>query len=366
MTFEAALERANQRDQQLSAMEDNAILLERDQRAVDRRANNLSVGPNYLWSLDYVIGWGSNFLTMQRADALSDRVQMENQIRRLDINRRLLREANEMTLLGILADIELARLDIIMLEGLLNFEQRQLELTEVLYSLGMADEASLRVARNDVAQTRLNLEAAKLSEDGHRLALNNFLGLAVTANVEITNLVWDQADPVEADVHIRNIQRTSPAIMLARIDFDEAVLIQYIYDVLLSSSHRAPYYIRNYYPFEHFSWQEDSTPVILLRNQVYSAQRAMHQELSNTAHQIRNLYNSLAQMQYTRDTAGINLYNARADYQNLQIHYTVGMVARAQLEAAEMAILSHEIQLARLEINYGMLMQLYARPHFAR
>ena len=345
MSYNEALERINSRDARLLAMEENMIIIEREQREIN----------DYL-SDNNIRGRDRRSYTVPEVRMLRAREAMRNQIKSLEINAGLIREGNEMQLRNILADIERVTPDIALIERQLAVEEQNLVIIELMYNLGMESETGLRDARSGLGRTRTNLENLRTSLENHRLALNAFLGVASYETVKITDLSWDFGNRATLNTHITNQMATAPNLTLLQMDLDYAEYVFFSYDVLLKRDEQDGYY-------RYRGHRQDASVVIEMRNDINAATRALNDAQDNLERRIRSLYNDIEALREQQRIAQNDLTNAIEDYREVMLRYMTGMATWLELERAKLAILNHEAAIARHNINLGMLTLLYQRPY---
>jgi len=344
MSMGEALERINDRDNNLIAIEDNRIFIEREQRQVRDALNDNNIR-----------GRSRNY-TMPEVQLLRTREMLSNQLAAMDYNIRMIKEGNEMLLRSNLAAIERARLDIIMLEAQKALEENILTLTGLRHSLGLASDTELRDAEQSMARIRSNLEAQRLTLADNNLALNNLLGLSAATNLAITGLTWQAAGPGNLENHIEAVLDEAPTVALRQLDLNYALYMQFSYDRLLLRDEQEDYY-------RYRGRRQDSSTVIELRNEVNLAGRNLDNARDNIERQIRSAYNNLSQLAERQAMIEADLAAAIQDYVETAVLYMAGLATRIELQGAELAILSQEIALEHVMINSNMAMLSYEMPH---
>ena len=344
MTFQAAINRINNRDTRLLSMEENRIIIEREQREID----------DYLRE-NRIHGVGRRNYTVPQVQMLRAREAVRNQLQSLKINERLIREGNELQLRNALAEIARTELDIALLERQLALEERNTMIVELMHSLGMESDAGARDARAALERTRTNLENLRSALSSNRVTLNTMLGLSASAIVEIQGLSWGVArSPLEG--HVASQRANAPNIALLRLDLSFAEYVYHSYDVLLMSSEQESDYRYRGRP-------QDASIVIEMRNDISTAERALSNAQNSLENRIRSLHNDIAALLEQQAVSQNDLANAIEDYQETMLRYMTGMATWLELERAMLAILNHEIALARHEINLGVLSFMYQRPY---
>ena len=100
-----------------------------------------------------------------------------------------------------------------------------------------------------------------------------------------------------------------------------------------------------------------------MRNDIISADRALANARDNLESRIRSMHNDIEALREQQAVSQNDLSAAIEDYQETALRYMSGMGTWLELERAKLAILNHEIALARHEINLAMLTLLYQRPY---
>ena len=344
MTFQAALNHINDRDARLLAMEENRIIIEREQRALD----------DYLRH-NRIHGVGRRAYSMRQVQVLRAREAVRNQMEALEISEGLLQRGNELQLRNALAEIARTELDIVLLERQLALEERNVTIVELMHSLGMEGDAAVRDARAALERTGTNLDNLHSALSSNRVSLNTMLHQSAAAVVEIQGLSWGIArSPLEGHVAIQ--RANAPNIALLQLELDYAEYVYFSYDFLLRHSDQA----RDY----HYRGRpQDASVVIAMRNDISAAERALSNAQDTLEIRIRSLYNDIAALLEQRIVSQNDLVNAIEDYQKAMLRYMTGMGTWLELERAMLAILSHEVALARHEINLGMLSFIYQHPY---
>jgi len=345
MTYQAALNLINDRDARLIAMEENMIILEREQREID----------DYL-SDNSIRGRARRNYTVAEVQVLRAREALRNQQQVLEINEGLIRAGNELQLRNALADIGRTQLDIVLLERQLLLEERSTAIVELMHELGMETDAAQRDARASLERTRTNLENLQTAQGSNRLTLNTLLGLSATAIVEIQGISWTIAARTPLEGHVATQLANAPNLALLQLDLDFAEYIYFSYDVLLKSSEQEDDY-------RYRGRRQDASIVIEMRNDISAAERALENATNTLESRIRSLHNDIEALLEQQAIAQGDLAVAIENYQEAMLRYMTGMGTWLELERAKLAILNHEITLARLEINLGMLTLLYQRPY---
>ena len=344
MSHHEALSRINNRDARLISMEENVIIVERELREIE----------DYLRD-NQIRGRGRNY-TVAEVQRLRQREAIRNQQQSLEINEKLIREGNELQLRNALADVARTELDIVMLQEQLYLEERNITIVELLHSLGMESNAGLRDAEASLERTRTNLENLRISLGSDHLALNSLLGLPSTAIVEITDLSWATGARPLLEGHVSAQRTNAPNVALLQLDLSFAEYVYHSYDVLLMRNEQDDDY-------RYRGRRQDASIVIEMRNDIAAAQRAIENAGNSLESRIRALYNDIEALREQQVITEHDLAVTVADYQEVALRYITGMATRLELERAKLAILSHEVTLARHEVNLGMLTLMYQRPY---
>ena len=348
MTFQNALTLVNERDTRLISMEENKIIVEREERQI-----------NDILSDRNIRGRSQRNYTRLEVELLRMREGMSIQIQALDINENLIRAGNEVQLRNALADVARSELDIALIERQLSVEERSFVIVELMHELGMESDSGLRDAQTSLERTRTNLESAHTSLNNNRIALNTLLGLASSAIVEIQGLSWTIAARTPLEGHIQTQLSNAPTLALLQLELDMAEYMFWSYDFLMILSHQADDY-------RYRGRREDATVVIEMQNAISDAERAMDNGKINLENRIRSLHNDITTLLEQQTITQNDLANAIDDYQDTMVLYMAGVATWLELERAKLAILNHEVALARHEINLGMLTLMYQRPYLGQ
>ena len=347
MTYQAALNRVNEHDTRLISIEENRIIMERQERDMNDLLKNFDIR-----------GRAQRNYTRLEVELLRARENITIQSKAIEIQEGLMKSGNEMQLRNALADIARAELDIVLLERQLAMEERNFTIVKLLHDMGMESNTNLRDAQGALERTRTNLESLRASLNSSRIALNTLLGLSPSAIVEIQGLSWITTSLTPLEGHIQTQLRNAPNLSLLQLDLDLAEYIFFSYDFLMISNHQANDY-------RNRGSREDATVVIEMQNNISAAERALDNAKDSLESRIRSLHNDIEVLLEQQSVSKNDLLNAIEDYQEAMLRYMAGMSTWLELERAELAILNHEVALARHEINLGMLTMLYQQPYLA-
>jgi len=356
MPYQGALQQVNNRDRNLENLRVSRENLQRQLRDLNMELTRHQLNITIDFDRDFSDFWRrGGWLDSWQVEMIRAAEQTYNRVQRANINEGLLLQANELQLRGMLADIELAELDVIFLNALIDFEEQSLFRARLMHSVGMETDAGLRNAESNLAQSKSLLESAEITLQANRRALNTLLGLQPEANVRISGYNWNIPRSPEMWNHIQVQYHEAPTVALRELDYRDAFVMHYTYVFLLAWDERAPSEYRRIH-------NEDFVE-IHLRNERNAVQRALTSEREVLERRIRELHGNLTQISLQRNTAAADLANARMDYQAVNILNDMGMATPFEMSGARLAILQHEIALAQLEINYGLLRMVYNWPY---
>lgn len=343
LTYQEALSRVNNRDTRLISMEENVIILDRELREIedDLRDEN--------------IHGRRRAYTTAEVQILRAREAVRNQQSTLEINERMIRSGNELQLRNALADIARDELDIVLLERQLSVEERNMTIVELMHDLGMESDTGLRDARASLERTQTNLESLHSSLNSSRVALNTLLGLPAGTVVDVQAFSWiAPSSPLQGNISTH--RANAPNVALLQLDLDFAEYVFFSYDALLLRNEQESDY-------RYRGRRQDASIVIEMRNDINAAERAISDARDSLESRIRSLHNDIEALREQMTISQNDLANAIEDYQEAALRYMTGMGTWLELERAMLAILSHEVALARHEINLGMLIMMYNRPY---
>ena len=326
ISFDAALEMINERDERLESIEVGRIAYERQMRQSDDLLRQVFPGRNI-----NQLGRNRDHYSRFQIEVLILREQMLTQEEIMDINEQMLREGNELILRNAVASVRRTGLDIIMLEEQLRLEEANIELVELMHELGMENDARLRDARQSIDRSRNNLDGLRTQLVDNRNALNNLLGLPISQAIVITDVQWDTQMPEDLQGHIETMTVDAPTMRLRQIELDLALFNQRAHEQLLFVDDRDMYYTSNH------GRRQDSTAVIERRNAINIAEAQLSNAQDGLERQIRASHGNILQLQEQVAAARTDLESAGADYHEAMLRYMTGMISRAELDAAKVA-----------------------------
>jgi len=345
VNLQAALDMINSRDARLLALEENRVIVEREEREI-----------NDFLSDNDIRGFTRRKYTVAEVQMLRAREAVRNQLVAMDINAKMVRAGNELQLRNAVAEISRAELDIVLLERQLYVEERNIVIVELMHDLGMESEANLRNAQSGLERTRTNLEGLQTSLANSRMSINTMLGLPSDTIVAITDLAWATSGQIVLETHVTAQLANAPNLALLQLDLDFAEYVFFSYDVLLMREEQEPRY--RYRGRDH-----DPTIVIEMRNDISAAERALNNAMDSLENRVRSLYNDIEALREQQVVARTDLENAISDYQDAMLRYITGSATWLELERAMLAILNHEVTIARNQMNLHMLIQMYNHPY---
>jgi len=349
--YEDAIELMNERSAAIIEMQENMIFLEREQRALNEQFDD---------HMENVRETRNNENSPLEVELFRARRQLNNRFRTLELNEIMIIDSNEIQLRNLLANQERIRLDILMLEEQIAFEKEQLILAELRHSLGLESDAEIRSTRSSIERNNINLENLIISQRENRLAQNLLLGFPADALITIIGYEPIGYAELNLQENLRHQLQNAPNIRMRAIDLDNVWYIQHSYWVMLDEDFHEEDYV-----FTERNRERTQEPniVIEMRNNVNSAERALEDAQDAMERNIRSTYTNLLQLEENRNAAHIDLDNAVQDYRDAITRYLAGMATYFEVNRARLGIVSAEIALARIIINFDMTYFQFNNPH---
>ena len=350
ISYADAIARMNEQNTTLITITENIILLEREQRALDDIIYELEITESR-----------NNENTMMEVRLLRLRRQIQNQFRIFDVNEQIISDSNEIQLRNMLANRERIALDIRQLEESIYFEQRALLLALLRYDLGLESDAEIRALTNSIERSKINLENLLISREDNRVALNLLLGFEPEVFLYIDGIEPISFAELNLARQIAHAQENAPTVQLRLIELDTATFMYRSYTVMLREESQAPDYI--YEDRRGREHTQDSSILIQLRNDVNAATRALEDTRDGLERNLRSTYSSLRQLEENRNSAMLELERALQEHDDAIIRYLSGVSTYFEVSRTRLAIISAEITLKRIEINFDMLYFQFNNPH---
>lgn len=249
----------------------------------------------------------------------------------------------ELSLINTLDSIKNSNMNRETLESSIAIAETNLNNTQIKYDLDLASANDVTEAQKSLDDLKRNLNSLEISYKDSVRNLNDLLGLDLESDtvVEYTPVVSDfNMTELDLEKYITNsiLKNTNLKSLKNAIDSAEFNL------TMLTTRQGA-------------DEKKARIEAIADANEAYNNAKESF-ELS-----LRDLYSSINALEKNNETLQANLTSNIKDYNNLVVNYTVGNITSFELEQAETAILSAEINIVSNALKYNTAIYTFNNPN---
>jgi len=359
------LERTVNSDTRVLTMEEAFGLARRNNSSIEALNDTLT----FIWqqrrsvAIDYDNAWrlgmGMQDLNAELAGRGLRSIDMS--IANAPIQTRVLETTNHYLVLNSVNTLQGMEVDLLLLRESINLQMVALRHVELRNNLGVASDADVIAARQDLAESRARLRSLEIELDGQRAALNYLLGLPNSTDVHIEHVA--DLTPRNISAKVRNINHFADA--RTNIDPTIAILRRQVELAQLNLDRFQPWVQNTIMPTltgGPFNSQANNTDRASMVNAVNTAVRELRDGIDNMQENIRQAYGQLRQLEEQRQTLLIDLQRARDMYGNATVRLAAGDITEHELDSVRLAIIRAEADILRNALRYESLMFAFEAP----
>ena len=346
LTLDEAFVLARRNNTSIEAITDSITLLEQQRR-------HFSAAYDSAWR------WG-----MGMADHLAETSgrtvrSIDLAINNIPMNTAMLETVSDFLVINSLSTLDILEMNLAMLREAKAVDEVTLRHTELRNNLGLASNAEVTSARQNVEQGRALMRTMNIGIENQRAALNNLLGLPSDADVVIEHNFSIEAGNISAQVRDirqytdRQIAR-DPSLSMLRRQLEAA---EHNYNVT------QPWLQNIWQPAgATFNIENNATDRATVLNSVNTASRELRDATDNMRENIRNTYEQLRQLEAQRESLLISLQSAHDTYETMKVNFAAGMATQHQVDSVRLAVLAAESEIIVNAHNYQLLLFAFESP----
>jgi len=351
LTLEEAFQLARRNNSSIDALNDAMIFSEQQRRE---------------WAVSYDNAWrfGLGFLD-HSAEQLARLIRSIDQASaNAPAQTRITETVSDFLVLNSVITIRSLQIDLIVLRETMALNTVTLNHTELRNRLGMASNAEVVSARQELERNRAMLRALNIGLESQRAGLNYLLGLPSSADVVVEHDFSLEVGSIServGNIHAyadRQVAR-DPSLQILRRQLETA---QHNYDNTqnwLQNSLTAQ-------PGQNLNWETNATDRATMLNTLNNASRDLRDATDSMRENIRNAYNQLRQLEEQRQTLVIDLQGAYDTYNTVKVNLAAGMATQHQADAARLLVMLAESNLIKTALNYELLLFTFDSPFLLR
>ena len=271
-------------------------------------------------------------------DALRALRKLGDTLDNIPYNEQMVRESTEYILRNTLSSIEVNKMDLQILKERINLQATTVKNIKVKLELGMESEYNLRMAEQELAQSRIDQELLELMIASERVALGRILNLPMGREIVIN---------FEPDIEPL-AQPNLSALISASLNADPMLKIKE------TALNQAKYAVDTFTDSMTESKLEK-------QNNLYIASREYDDAKQDLESAIRTAYNKMNRIRENQKALELKLEKAMDNYKTLSVNYQAGSATMYDLDAGKLAILNAEANLAKN--NYAVWTLSYGIAH---
>ena len=233
--------------------------------------------------------------------------------------------------------------------------------TELRNSLGLASNADLVSARQDLQSVRAQQRVLEVGLNAQYDALRHLLGLPRGRDLRINHEA--NLDRRNISMIVRNIEHYADRKILGD---PSIVILRRQLDVAQANYGRVQPWLQNtvapQMAGQPINTQANTTDRASMINALNNASRELRDATDDMRENIRQTYSQLRQLEEQRETLVIDLRRARDDYENAVVGLEAGTFTQHEVDAVRLAILVAEGNLVVNALNYENLMFAFEFP----
>lgn len=251
------------------------------------------------------------------------------------INEEIITGSVEYTILNMVANMEITKLNIALLEKTIPIEEAGVEILEARHEYGLSSKDELEKAQNNLKSNQVNLTNLESSVSEQQRALDTLLNISdgSSKSVEV-NLEKDFSKLYEINLnnYIKEAQETDLNIEISRNLFTTATVNRSKYASDASSADK-----------------------IKFNNEINAQSRAIEDGEADLEDALISLYDSMLNLKEKNETLIAVLENAKIDYNTATVNFSTGNIISNQVEQAKFGIYSAEKDIEANKIEFALL-----------
>lgn len=264
-------------------------------------------------------------------------------VKNLDINKEIISDTSEYTILNILNNMETIKISMALLNSSIPVEEANVNILEARHEYGLSSKDELDKAKNNLSSSKLNLSNLELSLSDLQRMLDNHLNISngESKNIEISlEKDLSKIDNINLDTHIQNSYETDLNIEM--------------YQNLLSTARTNK---------STYSDDASDSDKVKLNNEISTQNRAIEDRKTDLKDALESTYNSMLQLKDKHETLLISLENAKIDYNTAIVNLSAGNIIANQVEQAKISIQSIEKDIEANKIEFSLLYYKFFNTH---
>ncbi|MBR1737162.1 MAG: TolC family protein [Firmicutes bacterium] len=351
LTFDEALEMANNNNSNLKNLADSADYLDQVRDDLGDSLKRLDMYGLTLNSYP-VDGEGMTQdaytqLQQQLLENVSNSISVARSIKSVDIqkaqlplNEEMLKDSSVALLKNYVMTLRNTEMNIELLEESIKLGEENIKNLELKNSLGYASDNEVASAKNTQKNNEASLTQLKLSYENQKQNLKTFLGLSADKEVYVDmDVKFDALNGIDLETYIVQKTQADPSIRILKDNVDIAKYNASTSGAVATETH------------------------IQMDNNLKSAQRALKDGQDNMEKNIRNAYNQLKQLEENDKSLKVSLEQAIRDYNTVVTSYETGRATIYQVNQAKLGVLKAEQAIESNALNYDVLSFTFERPY---
>lgn len=264
---------------------------------------------------------------------------VENSIKSNEMQIELYKTSLEYTIVSMLSNIQVTDINTKVLAESIPVEEENIRVLEAKVKYGMASPDALIDPKNNLANTKINLESLERSLAEQKFNLATLLG---TENQDIVidlDADFSEIDLIDLDIHIKNTLSNS-------------IQVEIIEDSIDTIKTKVDKYT------EH----AEDIDILQLENNLKSERRNLSDTQDDLTKSVNSLYNELLSLRDKDLQYQLSLQKAKEDYNTAVVNFEVGNIIKSQVMQAEFVILSIEKDMKINQIEYILKLYTFNNP----
>jgi len=337
LTLEEAFRMAERNNSSIDMLNDSLRFIEQQRRSLQIDADNA-------WRF----GQGRQDFSAEAARRAIRSIDMT--IGTAPTNIQIMETTSRFLVLSTLNTIRSNEMDLILLRETVALQTVALSHAELRNSLGVASDADVTSARQDLESSRAMMRTLEIGLSSQRASLNYILGLPSDADIYVEREIQLEAGDISD--RVRNIHYyadrqivTDPSIAVLRRQLADAQVNYDMAENWLQNTHPTP-------PGMPFNPQTNPTDRASMLNALNSASRELRDSIDSMRENILQAYNQLRQLEERRATLLIDLRRAHDIYDNAVVSLAAGVITEHEVNSARLAILNAEAAIIENALAY--------------
>lgn len=346
ISLEDAMKKAKQNNSNLKNLEDTYSYLQKVRSSVSENLDKED--PYNLGSNAFPTeGQGSTGLNTATMDYLNNTLSTlrnikstENQIKNQEINKQIINDTIELSLITSVIAIKNLELNIISLEKSIEVGKINIENLEAKYKYGMTSEKDLNSAKTNQKSLESNLESLKLNLQTQQDSLKTILGTKKDVNIDVEiNVDYKDVEKINLEEYVNKSIASDLSIQMIENDISVA---QYNLDTNFNAT---------------------TNEKTNLQNTLNTEQRKLNDAKENLAKKIRTAYANLQTFADKEKYLKASLKNSIDEYNIAVSNYKIGKITLYQVEQAKLAVLNAEKAIEENKLSFYSTLYTFSKPY---